>query len=89
MIYAIKIDNLITNTIVVNKITQKVEIEVALGAELIDTAEVNVQIGDLWNGENWTRNVNGEQVVIDTTPVVERTVWEELDDAYREGVDSV
>ena len=88
MRFAIKKGDMITN-IIVAEYDQKEPLEAALEAELIDLNECAVTIGDYWNGENWTRNVDGEQVVVDTAPVVERTVWDELDAAYKEGVDSV
>lgn len=64
MKFAIKKDNFITNLIVADY-DQKHSLEVALEAELIDLNECNVTIGDYWNGENWTRNVDGEQVIVD------------------------
>ena len=77
MKYAIRMGDFITNIIVANE-GQKAELETALSAELINTAECNVQIGDMWNGIAWTRNVDGEQVVVDTTPVTEYTADEVL-----------
>ena len=77
MKYAIRMGDFITNIIIANE-GQKVELETALSAELINLAECAIEIGDYWNGENWTRNVNGEQVVVDTTPVVEVPVEERV-----------
>lgn len=72
MTFAVRKDDFIINMIVADY-HQKAELETALDAELIDTAECNVTIGDYWNGEAWTRNIDGEQVVIDTTPKHEPT----------------
>lgn len=72
MTFAVRKDDFITNIIVANY-DQKAELEAALSAELIDTEECNVAIGDYWNGVAWTRNINGEQVVVDTTPINEPT----------------
>lgn len=78
MIYAVRMGDFITNTIVASE-DQKAELEAALNAELINTAECNLEIDDFWNGVAWTRNVNGEQVVVDTTPVYEPSTDERLD----------
>lgn len=78
MVYAIRMGDHITNTIVAHE-SQKAELEAALNAELINTAECRVQIGDYWNGENWTRNENGEQVVVDTTPKDEPTQLDRIE----------
>ena len=51
----------VTNIIVANE-SQKEELEKALNAELMDAAPLDMQIGDYFNGDNWTRNVDGEQV---------------------------
>lgn len=88
MTYAVRIGDFITNMIVAQE-NQKEELEAALNAELINTAEYNLSMGDYWNGEAWTRNVNGEQVVVDTTPVHEPTAEERitaLENAIAEGV---
>ena len=77
MKYAIRKGDFITNIIIANE-GQKEELEAALSATLINLAECVVEIGDYWNGENWTRNVDGEQVVVDTTPVVEVPVEERV-----------
>lgn len=98
MKYAIRMGDFITNIIIANE-GQKEELETALSATLINTAECAVQIGDYWNGENWTRNVDGEQVVVDTTPVVETPIEDrvsaleattaEMAEAIKEGVNDV
>lgn len=88
MIYAVKMGDFITNMIVAQE-NQKEELEAALNAELISTDEMNLQMGDFWNGKAWTRNMDGEQVVIDTTPVHEPTTEERitaLENAIAEGV---
>lgn len=41
--------------------SQKSEMELALGKPLLDCKPFGLAIGDLFNGENWTRNVDGEQ----------------------------
>ncbi len=43
---------------------QKEELEAALGAELVDAQPYGLQIDDLRVGGRWTRNQDGEQVVL-------------------------
>ena len=40
------------------------ELETALSRTLLDAAPLGLIIGDYYNGTNWTRNVEGEQVVL-------------------------
>ena len=68
MTYAIKKDNFITNMIVAHP-SQVEELKMALGAEFIDPTEYGLTIGDYWNGTNWTRNVDGEQVVLEPVEI--------------------
>lgn len=92
MTYAVKKGAFIENMIVAHE-SQIAELEAALGAELIDPTEYGLTIGDFWNGVAWTRNVNGEQVVlepIDPAPTNEERIAElevvnaELEDAICE-----
>lgn len=64
MTYAVKKNDFIVNMIVARP-SQVEELETALSAELIDPKEYGLTIGDYWNGTNWTRNVDGEQVVLE------------------------
>jgi hypothetical protein len=76
MTYAVRKDDFVINMIVAHE-SQKQELETALSAELIDPTELGLTIGDFWNGENWTRNVDGEQVVLE--PIIpEPTDLEQL-----------
>ena len=76
MTYAVKKDDFIVNMIVAHS-SQVEELGNALGAELINPKKYGLTIGDYWNGTNWTRNVDGEQVVLE--PVGEEpTVIEQL-----------
>ncbi len=74
MTYAVKKGDFIENLIVAHA-SQVEELAAALGAELIDPSEYGLTIGDYWNGENWTRNVNGEQTVLE--PIVPEPTTEE------------
>lgn len=47
---------------------QKVELEAALGNPLMDAGPLGLTIGDLYNGRNWTRNVDGEQMALPIVP---------------------
>lgn len=67
MKYAVITGNTVINLIVANA-EQKEELETALQAELVDAQPYNLQIGDLRVGGNWTRNQNGEQIVLTTEP---------------------
>lgn len=72
MRYAVVKDNMVTTVIIANE-GQKAELETALQARFVDASEYNLTIGDLWNGEKWTRNIDGEQVVIEPiVPIEER-----------------
>ena len=68
MTYAIKKDNFITNLIIAQP-HQVEELGSALNAELIDPSDYGLTIGDYWNGTNWTRNVDGEQVVLEPVEI--------------------
>lgn len=67
MKYAVVESDMVTNVIVANA-EQKEELEESLQAELVDAQPYNLQIGDLRVGGNWTRNQNGEQIVLTTEP---------------------
>lgn len=75
MTYAVVKNDIVENMIVAHE-SQKEELEAALGATFVDPTEYGLTIGDLWNGVAWTRNVNGEQVVLE--PVEEEPTAEEL-----------
>ncbi len=53
----------VDNVIVANE-NQKDELEAALGRTLLNAAPLGLTVGDYYNGANWTRNVDGEQVVL-------------------------
>lgn len=53
----------VDNVIVANE-NQKEELEAALGRTLMDAAPLGLTVGDYYNGAAWTRNVDGEQVVL-------------------------
>lgn len=63
MRYAVVKDDMVTTVIIANE-GQKEELETALSAEFVDASEYNLTVGDLWNGTAWTRNIDGEQVVL-------------------------
>lgn len=101
MRFAVIKDNLVTNLIVADA-GQQAELETALGARLEDAAGYGLTMGDLWIPERgvWTRNENGEQVVLEALTPEEQTKYQALSDeleglkddlsaAYTEGVDSI
>ena len=64
---------LVDNVIVANE-DQKEELEAALGRTLMDAAPLGLTVGDYFNGAAWTRNVDGEQMVL---PIGDSTDGEE------------
>lgn len=63
----------VDNVIVANE-SQKDELEAALGRTLLDAAPLGLTVGDFYNGAAWTRNVDGEQMVL---PIGDSTDGEE------------
>lgn len=57
-------DHMMVDNVIVAREDQQQELEAALGRALMDAAPLGMQIGDLFNGANWTRNVDGEQVAL-------------------------
>ena len=72
MKYAVVKDNFVTNVLVAD-VVQKDELEASLNAELVDASQFGLQIGDMRVGDNWTRNQNGEQIILD-----ENATYDEL-----------
>lgn len=84
MRYAVNKDGFITNVIVAKE-TQKAEMEAALGAVLEDASIYGLQPGDLWvDGKGWTRNLDGEQVVLEVLPEEDRSQYKALADELEE-----
>lgn len=77
-------DQKFVENVIVGRADQKEELEAALGRTLMDAAPLGLQIGDLKNGEAWTRNIDGEQVQlpIGDNPAVAEAI------AILEGVDA-
>lgn len=73
MKYAVVKDNTVENVIVADA-AQKEELETSLGAELVDAQPFGLQIGDLRVGGKWTRNQDGEQVVLTGQPTYDELV---------------
>lgn len=72
MKFAVVKENVVQNVIVADE-AQKEELQQALCAELVDASPCRLAIGDLRVGGNWTRNVDGEQVIL-----TERPTYDEL-----------
>lgn len=64
----------IENVIVANA-DQKEQLEQAMGCMLTDASPLGLSIGDFYNGTAWTRNVDGEQVLL---PIGDSADAEEL-----------
>lgn len=58
--YAVIQENFVVNLIVCAP-EQVAEMEAALNATLMEAAPLGMEIGDYFNGECWTRNVDGVQ----------------------------
>ena len=67
MRYAVVKNNIVKN-IIVAKEENKEEMEISLGAILVDASVYNLQIGDMKVNDNWTRNDEGEQVILTGRP---------------------
>lgn len=52
------------DNVIVAREDQKEEMEAALGRVLLDAAPLGLTVGDFFNGAAWTRNIDGEQVVL-------------------------
>lgn len=63
MRYAVVRGDMVENVIVADE-SQKTELEQALQAELVDAQPYGLQIGDLRTTRGWTRNQDGEQIVL-------------------------
>jgi len=73
MKYAVVTGDTVINLIVANA-EQKEELETALQAELVDAQPFNLQIGDMRVGANWTRNQDGEQIVLTGQPTYDELI---------------
>ena len=67
MKYAVVNGDMVVNVIVADE-AQKEELEESLQAELVDAQPYGLQIGDLRVGGKWTRNQDGEQIVLTSAP---------------------
>lgn len=52
------------DNVIIAREDQKEEMEAALGRTLMDAAPLGLTVGDFYNGAAWTRNIDGEQVVL-------------------------
>lgn len=73
MKYAVVTGDTVINLIVANA-EQKEELETALQAELVDAQPFNLQICDMRVGANWTRNQDGEQIVLTGQPTYDELI---------------
>ena len=67
MKYAVVKSDMVENVHVADA-AQKDELEASLNAELVDATPYGLQIGDMRVGANWTRNDEGEQVILTGRP---------------------
>ena len=60
--YALVENNTVVNVIVINEANLE---EMSVLGELVDAVPLGLCIGDLRNGANWTRNLNGVQTILE------------------------
>lgn len=57
-------DNQFVENVIVARESQQSELEASLGRTLMDASPLGLTVGDYYNGNAWTRNVDGEQVAL-------------------------
>ena len=85
MKFAVVKEDMVENVIVAD-VAQKEELEAALGAELVDAQPYGLQIGDLRVSGRWTRNQDGEQVILSESATYDELLAKiaELEDAVHD-----
>lgn len=78
-IYAIVRDNYVDNVIVLNE-EQINEMSAALNAEMVDALPLGLCVGDLRVGDQWTRNINGVQTILEPITPEQQTDYAGLRD---------
>lgn len=78
-IYAVVKGEMVENVIVLND-NQVDEFETILHAELVNALPLGLCVGDLRVGDNWTRNLNGEQVILEPITPQQQTDYAGLRD---------
>lgn len=71
MIGAIVINDIVTGLMVINE-AQVEEMAAALSCEIVDARPYGLIPGDLRTAKGWTRNIGGEQVVLELQDEEER-----------------
>lgn len=74
MIGAVIRENIVENLVIIKE-AQLDSMAEALGCEIINAAPYGLQVGDLRTAKGWTRNVNGEQVVLPALDAKEETTF--------------
>ena len=77
--YAIVKNDKVQNIIAIDS-NQISEFEIILKAELVDALPYGLSIGDLRVGNNWTRNINGVQTVLEEITPEQQTDYNNLID---------
>lgn len=68
MIGAVVIEDMVKNLIVIGE-DQTAEMERALGCEIVNARTWGLAVGDMRTEAGWTRNMNGEQIVLEEMAV--------------------
>ena len=75
--YAVVQYDMVKNIIVLNE-NQIEEFETILNAELVNALPLGLCIGDLRVGNNWTRNLNGVQTILEPLTPAQQTDYNDL-----------
>lgn len=75
MIGAIVKNDIVAGLLVINE-EQIEEMQAALGCEIVDAGPYGLIEGDLRTARGWTRNVGGEQIVLELQNEEERKSYE-------------
>ena len=57
-------DQEFVDNVIIAQAAQKDELEAALGRTLMDAGPLGLTVGDFYNGAAWTRNIDGERVLL-------------------------
>lgn len=74
MIGAVIKENIVVNLLVIDE-TSIPEMQNALKCEIIDAKQYGLQVGDLRTAAGWTRNNNGEQMILPELVVEDQTTF--------------
>lgn len=81
--------NAFVENVIVADAVEQMGLEASLGKRLVDAGPLGLAIGDLHNGREWTRNVDGEQVALPLAePIAEVDALLALFEGVTDGVEA-